>query len=173
MIARRRFAALALGLPLLLAGCGWTPLYADPETGPANAELRAIKLYPIPDRTGQRLERALRESFNPDGLPTEQRYLLRVAIQVIREDLGVQSQGLGTRGEVQDIATFTLTNLKTGTQLLTNTIHVSESFDIQANGYSTVVAENDARVRTVEQLRDEIVTALTLYLQRHPGKGAT
>jgi len=169
MIARRHFAALIAGLPLVLAGCGWTPLYADPETGPANAELRAIRVYPILDRVGQRLETALRHSLNPEGLPGEKRYLLRVTLQTVRQDLGIQSEGLGTRGEVQAYAVFTLSDLKTNTQLLSSEVHVSDSFDIQANGYSTVVAEDDARVRTVEQLNHEIVTRLTLFLQRRAG----
>ncbi len=36
--------ALAGMLPIALAGCGWTPLYADRETGPADEELRAVKV---------------------------------------------------------------------------------------------------------------------------------
>ena len=30
----------------VLAGCGWAPLYANRETGPADADLRAIKVSP-------------------------------------------------------------------------------------------------------------------------------
>ena len=51
-------------------GCGWTPLYADTETDAASQELRAIKVDPIPERIGQRLEMALRNSLNPTGEPT-------------------------------------------------------------------------------------------------------
>jgi LPS-assembly lipoprotein len=166
MIARRRFAALIGGLPLLLAGCGWTPMYADPETGAADAELRAVRVHPILERTGQRLETALRHSLNPDNIPTDKRFELLVTIQLIRQDLGIQSQGLGTRGEVQAIANMTLADIKAGANVMSNTLRASDSFDIQANGYSTVVAEDDARVRIVEQLRQEIVTRLTAFLQR-------
>ena len=67
MAARRALLALALGALLALPGCGWEPLYADRETGPADLELRAIKVDPIAERIGQRLALALRESLNPDG----------------------------------------------------------------------------------------------------------
>jgi hypothetical protein len=49
--------------------------------------------------------------------------------------------------------------------LQTGTVHSNDSFDIQANGYSTVVAQNDAYARCVEQTRREIVSRLTLFLQ--------
>ena len=53
-----------------LSGCGWTPLYAE-SRGPASEELRAIRVDPIPERIGQRLEIALRNSLNPTGEPRD------------------------------------------------------------------------------------------------------
>jgi len=173
MIARRRLAALVAGLSLVLAGCGWTPIYADPQTDVVDAELRTIRVYPILDRAGQRLETELRRALNPENLPSEKRYLLRVSMQTIRQNLGVQSQGLGTRGEVQNIANMTLVDVKTGANLVSATIHVNDSFDIQANGYSTEVAVDDAKVRTIAELRDEIITRLTLFLQRRRAEAKT
>jgi hypothetical protein len=49
--------------------------------------------------------------------------------------------------------------------LQNGTVHTSDSFDIQANGYSTVVAQNDAAIRDVEDIRREIVARLTLFMQ--------
>src|SRR5580692_5949385 len=102
----RRFAFLfALTVPGLCAGCGWTPLYADRATTPAAADLRAIKVDPISERIGQRLEMALRTSFNSNGIPSPVRYELKTTLAVNRSDLGIQSQGLATRGQVDVIAT--------------------------------------------------------------------
>ena len=74
--------ALAAAPPSVLCGCGWAPLYADTETGPASEELRAIKVDPIPERIGQRLEIALRNSLNPTGEPTPPRYRLGTSLVV-------------------------------------------------------------------------------------------
>ena len=78
MAGRRALLALtlAVGLALPLPGCGWEPLYADPQSGPTSADLRAIEVTPIADRIGQRLEMALRNSLNPTGEPTRVRYTL-------------------------------------------------------------------------------------------------
>ena|ERR1700687_2027499 len=168
-----RGLGIVLGLGLsVLGGCDWAPLYADRETGPANEEVRAIRVAPISERIGQKLALALRQSLNPEGEPTPQRYILRTTLSTSRQDLGVQTQGLGTRGKLDAFANFSLNDSTTGAQLLIGTSHVAESFDILANEYSNVVAEDDARTRAVEEMRRDIVTRLTLFLQRRAAQRA-
>ena len=157
---------LAFGLSVL-AGCGgWVPLYADAETGPADENLQAIKVTPIPERIGQKLALALRESLNPTGLPTPTRYVLRTTLQTVRSDLGLQSFGLGTRGKLDIYATYVLSDSRSNAQLLSASSHVAESFDILASEYAATVAESDAGTRAVEELRRDIVSQLTIFLQR-------
>jgi LPS-assembly lipoprotein len=167
MTGRRGVLGFVLAAPLTLAGCsGWTPLYADRETGPADTELAAIRVDPILERIGQRLELGLRQTLNPTGIQVAKRYALRTRLTVARQDLGVQTQGYGTRGKLDVTATFELVDTNSGTSLLSNSIHVADAFDIVANEYSSVVAEDDARARTAEELRREIVARLTLFMQR-------
>jgi LPS-assembly lipoprotein len=173
MILTRRFIlATALGLPMAITGCGWEPLYADRQTGPADAELRAIKVMPISERIGQNLELALRSSLNPAGEPTPQRYVFRATLTLIRSNLGVTTQGLGTRARLDVYANFNLADTKTGTTVFTGTSHVADSFDLEANEYTNVVAENDAGTRSVEELRRDIMTRLTLFMQRRVAQAA-
>ena len=78
-----------------LAGCGWVPLYADRAAGPADTELAAIKVAPIPERIGQSLALGLRQWLNPTGEPVPSRYLLRTLLQTSQLDLGISSSALG------------------------------------------------------------------------------
>jgi LPS-assembly lipoprotein len=165
MATRRQILAFGFGLPAILGGCGWEPLYANRDTEPASAALSQVRVAPIPDRIGQRLEFALRHSFNPANDPAKQTYTLYVTLSTSVSDLGIQSQGLGTRGEVHVYATYRLNDLATNKLLQTFTLHTVDSFDIQANGYSTVVAQEDGLNRCVEEARREIVARLTLFLQ--------
>jgi LPS-assembly lipoprotein len=167
---RRPVFLLLCGLPLLLAGCGWRPLYADPQAGPADADLRAIRVDPIPERIGQQLEIALRDALNPAGIATPQRYALHTTLAVGRADLGIQAQGLATRGRLDAYATIALFEIRTGTKLLENTIHSANAFDILANGYATTVAQQDADRRTVAELARVILARLTLFMQRRAAK---
>jgi len=136
------------------------------EAGPAIEELRAIRVAPIPERLGQRLRMALRNSLNPSGEPARQRYILRVAPWVGLSNLGIQAQGLGTLGQLDISVTYSLVDMESGKTLLTNTIHVANSFDLNPNQYSTIAGENDALVRSVAELNQEIVTRLTVFMQR-------
>src|SRR5260370_25840941 len=158
-----RALGMMLGLGLsLLGGCGWAPLYADIETGPADEAIRAIRVAPISERIGQKLALALRQSLNPTGEPTPQRYLLRATLQTRRQDLGVQTQGFGTRGRLDAYANFSLTDSTTGMNLISGTSHVADSFDILANEYPNVVAEDDARTRALKEMRRRLVTRPTV-----------
>jgi LPS-assembly lipoprotein len=158
-------------LPTALSGCSWTPLYADREAGPADEALRSIRVAPIAERIGQRLELALRNSLNPEGIPTPQRYLLSATLQTYRSDLGIQSTGIGTRGKLDVNCTLILSDLKNGARLLQSSAHVAESFDIVANEYASLVAEDDARTRAVEELRREILSELVLFMQKRAADG--
>ena len=156
---------IVIALLLALSGCGWTPLYADPQSGPASAELRAIHVDPIPDRIGQRLELALRNSLNPTGEPTNERYRLQTSLRFSLSALGLISAGTSTIGRVDLTATYRLFDRQSNTVLLTNTVHSQNTFILNPNQYSTVVGESDAGARSVVELNNEIVTRLTLFLQ--------
>jgi LPS-assembly lipoprotein len=158
-------ALAALAAPVFLGGCGWESLYADHETASGTAALRAIKVSPIPERPGQRLEMGLRTAFNPGNEPVKQRYLLKVSLERALYSTGIQSQGLGTRGEVHITARYQLIDITTNKALQTGFVHSSDAFDIQANGYSTVVAQDDAMVRDIEEIRREIIARMTMYMQ--------
>lgn len=47
MARRRELLALGFVLVLSLPGCGWERLYADPQSGAASEDLRAIQVLPI------------------------------------------------------------------------------------------------------------------------------
>jgi len=166
MTDRRTLLVFAAALSVALSGCGWAPLYADIEAGPASEELRTIRVDPIPERIGQRLEIALRNSLNPTGEPSTERYRLRTSLATYLSNLGIQSQGLATLGKLDVYVTYYLVDVQSGTNLLANTVHVANSFDLNPNQYSTVVGEDDAAVRSVAELDREIVTRLTLFMQR-------
>lgn len=161
-----RRAVFALTLCAALPGCGWERLYADPQSGPASAELRAIKVLPIPERIGQRLEMALRNSLNPTGEPTLYRYALSTTLVYSLSNLGLQSQGTATLGQIEVHSTSNLTEYKTGQILLTISLHEQNSFELNSNQYSTVVGEDDARVRTVAELNQQTVRRLNLFFNQ-------
>jgi len=173
MPLRRTVLALTLSLASPLSGCGWERLYADPQTGPADAELRAIKVLPITDRIGQRLEIALRDSLNPRGTPTPSRYTLSTTLSYSLSSLGIQSQGTATLGQIDLHSTSTLSDIRTGQNLTTISLHEQNSFQLNPNQYSTIVGESDAGIRTIAELNREIVLRLALFMQHRLAQQGT
>jgi LPS-assembly lipoprotein len=171
---RRAFLALSASLAgagLALAGCGWEPLYGDPQTGPAAAELRAIKVNPIPERIGQLLEIDLRNWLNPTGIPTPSRYVLNTTLQYSLSSLGIQSQGTATLGQIDVHSTSKLNDIRTGRELLQFSLHDQNSFELNPNQYSTVVGEQDAGLRTIAELRRQIVFHLAMFMEKRIAEG--
>lgn len=161
-----RLRLLVIVTACSLPGCGWTPLYVDAAAEPASEDLRAIQVDPIPERIGQRLEIALRNSLNPEGESTPARYRLRTTLATYLSNLGIQAQGLATLGKLDVYVTFYLTDIQSGAILLTNTVHAVNTFDLNPNQYSTIVGQDDAAVRSAVELDQEIVTRLNLFMQR-------
>ena len=160
----RMLISLAATAAQLLSGCGWTPLYADvDEPATRNCERSRSIRFLNGSASDSKSLCAIR-STQPANDDTTRYRLATTLVSLC--NLGIQSQGLATLGQLDATATFRLIDLQTGGILLINTVHVANSFDLNPNQYSTIVGEDDAAVRSVAELDQEIVTRLTLFMQR-------
>ena len=164
--AARRLHALLAGLGAL-GGCGWTPLYADMRNRRRpmpNCARSASRRSPSGSASASP-SRCARRS-NPSGIETQQRY--RAAHHAAG---GARRSRRADPGPRHPRPRRCLRHLlpdrhREPTRSSTaGTSHVAELFDILANQYSNVVAEEDARNRTVEELRRDLVSRLTIFLQ--------
>jgi LPS-assembly lipoprotein len=158
---------LLLSAALMLAGCGFHPLYAHHRETGFDADLASIKVNTIPDRQGQRLAIALRDGLNPTGTRVETRYTLDVELSGQRVDIGVRPDGTASRSQVTMTAKFTLKDAKANTPVLQGTTHSISSFDVLSDNYATVVAQHGAEERTVQDVGDDILRRLELYVSKH------
>ncbi len=157
-------AALALG------GCGFHPLYADHARSGFDADLASIKVNTIADRQGQMLAIALRDGLNPRGAPVSTRYTLDVELAAARQDIGIRPDGTASRSEITMTAKFILRDVKLPTDnaiVLQGVTHSISSFDVLTDNYATVVAQHTAEERTVQDIGDDILTRLELYVSKH------
>jgi len=154
-----------------LGACGFHPLYAPSSRAAYEPELAAIRVEAIPDRLGQILAISLRDSLKPNGERAVNRYALRIALTTSRQDVGIRSDGTASRAEIDTTATFTLTELGSNRILLTSSARTVSGFDILTDDYATIVAEKDAKERSMRDLSDEIHTRLALFLRRGQKNG--
>ena|SRR5579864_706810 len=156
-----------LGAALLLAGCGFHPLYAGHSRSGFDADLASIKVNTIADRQGQLLAIALRDALNPTGAQVDTRYTLEVSLASVRQDIGLRADGTASRGEIVLTAKFTLRDARANQAVLQGTTHSISSYDVLTDNYATVVASHNAEERTVHEVGDDILARLQLYVSKH------
>jgi len=182
----RSVLRLAPALLLVVAGCGWQPLYArptpDPTSGGVTATLATIAIDPIStqasldplaggayepydSRAAQLLHNHLRDALNPYGQPSSAAYHL--AIRLTQEVSRTASLGNGdsTREDLVLTAKYELTDAK-GAKVLRDRAQVVTSYDILKEPFSDLQSQNDAVQRGVEQLAEGIQTRLSVFLQK-------
>jgi len=147
-----------------LGGCGFHPLYGGRTAGGYDPDLAAIKVAPIADRAGQMLALSLREKLNPRGAEAPVRYTLQTSVTVARGDLGIERNATSVRGQVDAVASYDLIG-PGGAILFHGRSHTISAFNIVLDGYATQVAEDDARARALNDISDDMVMNLSLFVR--------
>ena len=166
----RRGGLVAVALAgVLLSACGFQPMYGKraPEAAPLSADLAAIEVGVIPDRSGQLLRNELIHLLNPasDAAPPR-RYTLAVALKEEIDTFAVERSGFATRANVEVRATYTLVDETTGNPVLAGTSRAISGFNILREDFSTYVASGDARNRAISQIAFEIRNRLAAHFSR-------
>ena len=156
-----------LGAALLLAGCGFHPLYAGHSRSGFDADLASIKVNTIADRQGQLLAITLRDALNPTGARVNTRYTLEVSLTSVHQNIAIRADGTASRSEVALTAKFTLRDARGNQAVLQGTTHSVSSYDVLSDNYATVVASHNAEERTVQEVGDDILARLELYVSNH------
>jgi LPS-assembly lipoprotein len=162
----RLFAA---ALPLLLAACGWHPLYGRvDDNGGAGQELASVHVQPIPNRVGQNLYNELRDRMNPGGEPADPQYDLVIGLTEQLQQFLVQPDQTATRVDLTLYANFALYQRGNTQPLMIGQSRSTTTYDQLTNQYASVVSEDDAHRRGAEALADEIANRVAVYLAEPP-----
>jgi len=145
----------ALALTVLLSACGFEPVYGPGGTG-AQLQNRVLVDKPI-DREGFLLVRQLEDRL---GRPNDAAYGLSILLSVGEEARAIDPDGDIRRFHVIGTATYTLTDLGSGTALKTETVDNFVGYSATGTNVATLAARRDATERLMTILADEIVLQL-------------
>jgi LPS-assembly lipoprotein len=160
-----RSAALALAA-LLLAACGFHPLYANRRSSGLDEQLASVKVSPVSDRIGQMLVRSLRDGLNPAGLKVAQRYTLTITLTRSIYDLAIRKDGTASREAYTANAYFTLQDAPKNTIALTGLARANDSYDVGENPFTSTVANSDADRKAADSMSQQIQSQIVVYLRR-------
>lgn len=159
MRARGGLTLSALALAgALVAGCGFTPLYAEPGVSPA---LAAIAVDTPETRTGFLLRERLEDAFGRSpGAPSAYRLTTRVTER--RYPLGRRSDDTATRYELVLTVSYELADAA-GQRLRRNTVRATTTYAASEQPYAGVVAQQDGEERAAAQAADQIRAELARW----------
>ncbi len=158
--------SLVVLLTLVLAGCGFTPMYATSGDGTGLADqFSMVQVAPIPDRVGQVVQNGLMDRLNPYGPPDAPLYRLEVTLAEAVEGFGFRPDEAITRENLRLDATYRLVRTEDAKLVLEGNVHSNLAYDIVQSDFANFSAKQDAQRRTAEQVINIIVVRLGLYLK--------
>jgi len=158
-------ALLLTGL-LALGACGFEPLYGTADRGAETGQLLSrIEVPPIADRLGQLVRTELNNRLKPRPAP-QPLYAVVVTLTESTQGLAVRRDASATRANLIVNATFTLSAISGGENLLSGEIRSVNGYDILTSDFATLAAEKDARRRGARDVADAIVDRLAIYMSR-------
>ena len=162
-------ASVLLGASMVLSACGYRPLYGqfsdDARQHNGAAALAAIKVMPMPDRTGQVMRTALQRRLNlKSNIVSE--YQLRVTLTESVAELAVEQNSFATRANLTLTAQYQLVRSADSLLLTTGSQRAVASYNIILSDFATLAAQANARERAIESLADELQTRLASYFVR-------
>ena len=148
-----------------LTGCSLQPLYSGGGKGPVAQGLHAVQLAPIPGRAGWLVRTALEDKMASEG--TNARYRLEVELddQIIGFGLRRTDDGI-TRQRRTLRARYRLVDASLGTVVLDATAGSDASVDVVRSEYATIAAEQTALEHLSEEVANQIVARVALYISR-------
>lgn len=154
---------LAIGLPLGAAGCGFTPMYAEPAAG---SGLRRIAVSTPDNRLGYRLREQLEDALGFDRA-SPPLYRLETSVEQERRALGRRIDDTASRYELTVRAVWVLTPLD-GRPALNGDETVTTTYEAADQPYAAIAAQQDGEERAAAELSRMIRLDLAQALNQGP-----
>ena len=168
-MSRLYIAALIAAAGLLLSGCGYRPVYGEHSVAAsdgARTQLASVKVLGIADRRGQLLRNFLIDRMNPRGESATPRYTLSVTSTEQTRVTDSRPDGTATRADVIVVARYTLRDATTDLVVFADRSEAVATYNLLTARYASVVSEEEARRRSIEQVADQISLQVALFLNR-------
>ena len=133
---------------LLLAACGFQPMYAP--AGGGNA-IGPVQIGEIPGRAGHTLRTELSRilAVENDGTPPMQ---LEVTLVENVAQLGIRRDESATRAELRLTANYVLTPATGQGRVMRGSVVSTANYDIPTAAFGEIAAQDDARDRAAETI---------------------
>jgi LPS-assembly lipoprotein len=159
---RRTPAILLVSAALLLAGCGYRPLYGtSSETAGVAATLSSVSIPEAEDRVGQLIRNDLLSSMRAGK--GEDKYTLFLKPVVKKSGVIDKPQPSVTRNAITLAVSYELVERSSGSIVHSGKTFSQASFDVIRQPFADLQAETNATERAVHEVSADIRTRLAAY----------
>jgi LPS-assembly lipoprotein len=159
---------LLASLTLLLAACGFQPMYAPSVAG--GVAIGPVTVEQIEGKAGHVLKTELDRILaveNNGATPM----LLQITLQERVTPLGIRVDESATRAELRLTANYVLTP-PSGGRVMRGSVFTSVNYDIPAAAFGEIAAQDDARERAAETMAQRFRAELALRLSQARAEGS-
>jgi LPS-assembly lipoprotein len=156
----RKLAPAFAGLSFVLAGCGFTPMYATPGL---SSGLSSVDVVAPQGRVGYLLREDLDDNLARDK-DIAPRWRLEMTISQSRNPLGLQIDNVAERYELAIKVDYTLTDLASGHVAHTGEIASKVSYDAADQPYAGIAARQDSQVKLASDAARRIQLDLAAWM---------
>jgi LPS-assembly lipoprotein len=151
---------LIASLTLLLAACGFQPMYA-PGDG-ANA-IGPVEIAEIEGKAGHVLRTELSRilAVENDGSPPA---ALEITLTEQITQIGIRRDESATRAELRLTANYILTPSQPGARVMRGSVFTVVNYDIPEAAFGEITAQDDARERAAETMAQRFRSELALRI---------
>ena len=158
-------AILLMVAALVLAGCGYRPLYGSSATDPGVAgRLASISIAEPSDRTGQLIRNELISSMQTGK--GEDKYLLNLTTTQQENNVIAKKQPSVTREAIFITTQFELVDRSNGAVLTKGTTFARVPYDVIRQPFADMQAATDATERAAQEIGADIRTRIAAYFAK-------
>ncbi|MBL6938864.1 MAG: hypothetical protein ISS15_17495 [Alphaproteobacteria bacterium] len=153
-------------LAVLLAGCGFHPLY----DGGMQETLSTIYVEPVPDRLGYELRNKMIDLLDGPGTPRGAQYRLKLSLTQSTQGIALQNDASITRYNDNLKVTYSLTDMA-GKVVTSGSETGISAYNVLPSGananYGTLAAQQDADKRAAQDIAERIRLDLNVFFAKH------
>ena len=161
----RLATTLLMVAALVLAGCGYRPMYGSSSTSPGFAgSLSSISIPEPTDRTGQLIRNELISSMQTGR--GEDKYMLNLTTTLADNGVILDKQPSVGRQAILITTSYELVDRSTGKILTKGTTFARVPYDVVRQPFADMQAQKDATERAAREVGADIRTRLAAYFAK-------
>ncbi|MCB1494242.1 MAG: hypothetical protein KDJ86_00530 [Bauldia sp.] len=151
----------------VLAACTVQPLYGPAAGGGhVKSELTRIQVEPVKDRVGQQVRNTVIFEMTGGSAIQNPIYKMKLTVTSREVGLGLTSTDASPVYQIQVAATYEVTRVDTGAQVIRRTARGSASYSRSNQAFANSRAKIDAENRAAEMVGNDIATRVAAAIAR-------